>query len=102
MRRGAFVFEHSARETVAVEHSHAHLVAKLFATGQGLGRCLRCQQGAEFLGCSRLGLRDRRAECEYNERGNARKSHVDSLVDGWGTGSYASRSRLLNLLQAMH
>src|SRR6267378_3912047 len=79
VRRGTFVFEHGTRETIAVEHSHADLVTELVATGQGLGRCLRCQQSAEFLGCSRLGLRERCAERECDERGKAKKSHADFL-----------------------
>jgi hypothetical protein len=55
VRRCVFVFEHGAREAIAIEHGHADLVAELVATGQGLGRRLRCQQSAEFLGRGRLG-----------------------------------------------
>src|SRR5258706_527382 len=92
VRRGTFVFEHGARDTIAVEHSHADLVAKLVATCQGLGRCLRCQQSAEFLGCSRLGLRERCAECKCNERGKVKDSHLDSSVGWVGDGRVRFRN----------
>src|SRR5882672_9419194 len=96
MRRGAFVFEHGTRETIAIEHGHTDLVAELVATRQRLGRCLRCQQSAEFLWCGRLlrcgrlGLRERCAERECDERSKAKKSHVDSYVVGWGMGDGAA------------